>query len=319
MVETVGRKLQRARIARGLKIEEVADATKIRPERIIDLEADEYGHFANLTYAKSFLAKYAKFLGVDIQEELDHFQVSSSISLRDYQYLASSNSRSIRKINAKGFRVPPLVVVLLVLVLLVGVPLFSYMAINIPQLRDGALEGRAAQDQFAAAAPTPAVAGPAASGSPGSLAGMPQGAQSSAANPAPGLSSSAQVDNQAAASPSAPPISRTEGGVEVRRAMPISPPGPADDHPGTTGAVHTADLTAAPQTKLELRVLKRTYVKVTKDEEDSEPVFDGFAGPDQPIVVEGKRFWLKIHDKGAVEVRKNGQRVLNSSDDVVID
>lgn len=317
MVETVGRKLHRARIARGLKIEEVADATKIRPERIIDLEADEYGHFANLTYAKSFLAKYARFLGVDIQEELDHFQVSPSISLRDYQYLAPSNSRSIpkpRKIKAKGFRVPPLVVVLLVLVLLVGVPLFSFMAINIPRLRDGALEGRAVQDQLAAAAPTPAVAVPAASGPPGSLAGMSQGAQSSAANPPPGLSSGAQVDNQAVASP----ISRIEGGVEVRRALPISPAGPADPS-STTGAVPAADLTAAPQTKLELRVLKRTYVKVTKDEEDSEPVFDGFAGPDQPIVVEGKRFWLKIHDKGAVEVRKNGQRILNSSDDVVID
>jgi cytoskeletal protein RodZ len=321
MVDTVGRKLQRARIARRLKIEEVADATKIRPERIIDLEADEYGHFANLTYAKSFLAKYAKFLGVDIQEELDHFQVSPSISLRDYQYLTPANSKSVpkpRKVNAKGFRVPPLVVVLLVLVLLVGVPLFSYMAINIPRLRDGALEGRAAQDQLAAAALTPAVAGPAASGSPGSLAGMPQGAQSSAADLAPGLSSSAQVDNQAAALPSAPPISRIEGGVEVRRALPVNQGGPADP-PGTAGAGPTPDLTAAPQTKLELRALKRTWVRVTKDEEDSEPVFDGFAGPDQPIVVEGKRFWLKIPDKGAVEVRKNGQRVLNSSDGVVID
>ena len=88
---------------------------------------------------------------------------------------------------------------------------------------------------------------------------------------------------------------------------------------GTPGAP-TPSLATEPQTKLELRALKRTWVKVTKDEERSEPVFDGFAAPeDQPIVVEGKRFWLKIQDKGAVEVRKNGQRVLNSSDGVVID
>ncbi len=90
MVESVGRKLQQARLARKLEIEDVAEKTKIRPDRIIDLEADEYAHFPNLTYAKSFLAKYARFLGVDIQEELEKFQISARpISMGDYQYLSS--------------------------------------------------------------------------------------------------------------------------------------------------------------------------------------------------------------------------------------
>ena len=87
MAESVGWKLQQARLARRLEIEDVAETTKIRPERIIDLEADEYRHFPNLTYAKSFLAKYAKFLEVDIQDELDKFQVGRTISLAAYQYL----------------------------------------------------------------------------------------------------------------------------------------------------------------------------------------------------------------------------------------
>ena len=89
MVESVGRKLQQARLARNLEIEDVAERTKIRPDRIIDLEADEYSHFPNLTYAKSFLAKYARFLGIDIQAELDKFQISSAISMGEYQYLSS--------------------------------------------------------------------------------------------------------------------------------------------------------------------------------------------------------------------------------------
>src|ERR1700694_2643555 len=87
MVESVGRKLQQARLARKLEIEEIAERTKIRPDRIIDLEADEYSHFPNLTYAKSFLAKYANFLGVNIQSELDKFHVERAISLGAYQYL----------------------------------------------------------------------------------------------------------------------------------------------------------------------------------------------------------------------------------------
>src|ERR1700746_941922 len=141
MVESVGRKLQQARLAQKLEIEEVAERTKIRPDRIIDLEADEYGHFPNLTYAKSFLAKYAKFLGLDIQEELDKFQISHAISMGDYQYLKSISAqdqaqepRRPRRIAPKGFRVPPLVVGVLVLIVLVGVPVLSYLALNIPRV-----------------------------------------------------------------------------------------------------------------------------------------------------------------------------------------
>ena len=331
MVETVGRKLQKERVARKLRIEEVADATKIRAERIIDLEADEYAHFANLTYAKSFLAKYANYLGVDIRAELEHFQVAPSISLRDYQYLAPSVPKSIakpREFGARAFRVPPPVVLLLVLILLVGVPVFSYIAINIPRLRGGAPEVRAAQDLAAVGVPTPSGAKPGASQS---LGGTPQGTGNLAAGPGAPSSSS----NQASASPSAQPTSRIEDGIEVRRALPVqqgeqpSPSEAASSSPSEATSASPSEAASAspspvpatePQTRLELRVLKRTWVKITKDEEGSEPVFDGPAAPEgQPIVVEGKRFWVRIQDKGAVEVRKNGQRVLNTSNDVVID
>src|SRR5580704_19564553 len=139
MAESVGRKLQQARLAGKLEIEDVAERTKIRPDRIIDLEADEYSHFPNLTYAKSFLAKYARFLGLDIQEELDRFQISPAISMGDYQYLSSipaqnAAQRWTQRIQPKGFRVPPAVVVVLVLIVLVGVPVFSYLALNIPRV-----------------------------------------------------------------------------------------------------------------------------------------------------------------------------------------
>ena len=307
--------MQKERVARKLRIEDVADATKIRAERLIDLEADEYGHFANLTYAKSFLTKYAKYLGVDIQAELDHFQVATSISLREYQYLVPSGSKSIakaREFGARSFRVPPPVVVLLVLILLVGVPLFSYMAVNIPRLRSSARDGRAAQDLATVEAPTPSEAKPGASQS---LAGMPQGTGNSAAVPSAPSSSS----NQASASPSAQPTSRVEDGIEVRRALPVQQ-GKQPSPSGSASASPSPVLATEPQTRLELRVLKRTWMKVTKDEKGSEPVFNGPAAPeDQAIVVEGKRFRVRIQDKGAVEVRENGQRVPNSSDDVVID
>jgi hypothetical protein len=65
--------------------------------------------------------------------------------------------------------------------------------------------------------------------------------------------------------------------------------------------------------------MRRTYVKVTKDKEGTQPVFEGYAGPDsRPIIVEGKRFWVHVVDKAAVEVREDGQLVSGGSNDIVI-
>src|SRR3984957_5391081 len=189
MVESVGRKLQQARLARKLEIEEVAERTKIRPDRIIDLEADEYSHFPNPTYAKSFLAKYARFLEVDIQEELDQFQISPAISMGDYQYLSSIPShthgqqpRWTQRIQPKGFRVPPAVVIMLVLIVLVGVPVFSYLALNVPRVAGTNFE--ASPDKLSQPVPqSPKSVGtaPAEPDSPKALAAHSPAAESAAA------------------------------------------------------------------------------------------------------------------------------------------
>jgi cytoskeletal protein RodZ len=306
MAESVGRRLQQARLARKLEIEDVAERTKIRPDRIIDLEADEYAHFPNLTYAKSFLAKYARFLGLDIQKELDAFRISPAISMGDYQYLRSIppyNPQQLRwtqRIQPKGFRVPPAVVVILVLIVLVGVPVFSYLALNIPRVTGTNFSGNTDR------ANQPAIA-------PAKPAGIAPSASSAAQSPA--------GESVAVASPAALQIqdatpARTEGGTEVRRAL---PPGASQSGTPIDTPIRPTP-SALPEKKLEVRAIRRTYVKVTKDEEGTQPVFEGYAAPEsRPIVVEGKRFWVHVSDKGAVEVRENGQLVPGNSGDIVID
>ena len=313
MAESVGRRLQQARLARKLEIEDVAETTKIRPERIIDLEADEYTLFPNLTYAKSFLAKYAKFLEINIQEELDRFQVERAISLNAYQYLTSqpqpTRSSGARRITPKGFRVPPVVVGILLLVVLVGVPLFSYLALNVPRVVGvgfaGAKNGEIERPKNA----------PEKAGLDQKPLDLPSesGVSTSDANPA--MASQNQKQDDEAKEGLAPASSSIQGhleeGVEVRRALPV-------DSPAADAQVRTVAPTL-PDKKLEVRILKRTYVKVTKDQEGAQPVFEGFAGPDsRPIVVAGKRFWVHVLDKGAVEVRKDGQVVPSDSGDIVI-
>jgi cytoskeletal protein RodZ len=315
MVESVGRKLQQARLAGKLEIEDVAERTKIRPDRILDLEADEYSHFPNPTYAKSFLAKYARFLGVDIQQELDNFQISPAISMGDYQYLSSipphhgQQTRWTQRIQPKGFRVPPAVVVVLVLIVLVGVPVISYLALNIPRVAGtNYSDANNNANQPAVASNKSVNAVPSDSNSTKALAAQSPSVEIPAA-----VSPSA-LQPQVAKADATPP--RNEEGIEVRRAQSVGAPQSATsvETPTRTG------LSTLPEKKLEVRVIKRTYVKVTKDEEGTQPVFDGFAGPDsRPIVVQGKRFWVHVLDKGAVEVREDGQLVPGNSGDIVID
>jgi cytoskeletal protein RodZ len=311
MVESVGRKLQQARLARKLEIEDVAELTKIRPDRIIDLEAGEYSHFPNLTYAKSFLAKYARFLGLDIQEELDTFQISSGISMGDYQYLSSLQTHSqghqrwSQRIQPKGFRVPPVVVAVLILIVLVGVPVFSYLALNIP---------RVAGTHFgeSSAKADPPVAEPAKTSEPATPESNPL---KSLAAQSPATQSTETASQPLDVKTDATPT-RTESGVEVRRAQPAG----ASQSASPADSPARAGLATLPEKKLEVRVTRRTYVKVTKDEEGTQPVFEGIAAPDgRPIIVEGKRFWVHSLDKGAVEVREDGQLVPRNSGDIVID
>jgi len=326
MAESVGKRLQQARIARKLEIEDVVELTKIRPDRIIDLEADEYSHFPNLTYAKSFLAKYARFLGLDIQEELDRFQISSTISMGEYQYLNSlpaqnqgNQPRWTQRIQPKGFRVPPPVVVVLLLIVLVGVPVFSYLALNIPRVAGTNLEGTVNK------ATQPAVESDKTTNRPAVESDKSVGSTPSGSDSLKSLAVQSPSESAVAASPSASPQqdvrveappARIEGGIEVRRALPA---GASQSATPVDGSVRT-NLSTLPEKKLEVRVIRRTYVKVTKDQEGTQPVFEGMAAPDgRPIIVEGKRFWVHALDKGAVEVREDGQLVPVNSGDIVID
>ncbi len=78
MLETVGKKLAKARKAKRLTIEDVEHRTCIPHGRLRELEDDDYSHFANLTYAKNFLKLYSNYLGVDTAEyrqELSLYEV----------------------------------------------------------------------------------------------------------------------------------------------------------------------------------------------------------------------------------------------------
>jgi cytoskeletal protein RodZ len=64
-MKTVGKQLEEARLARNWTPEMAARETKIKVDRIRDLEADDYSNFNNATYARGFVRTYARALGLD--------------------------------------------------------------------------------------------------------------------------------------------------------------------------------------------------------------------------------------------------------------
>jgi cytoskeletal protein RodZ len=124
-MEGLGQKLQEARLARNLTLEEAGRMTKIRPGRLQEIENEDFSEFASLAYAKGFLLIYGKFLDVDVSPYLEAFETSDSVTVDGYSYLqdnpAPKPSRSVmvRK-HSSGGRGSFVPFVIGVIVLVVG-------------------------------------------------------------------------------------------------------------------------------------------------------------------------------------------------------
>jgi cytoskeletal protein RodZ len=308
MVETVGRRLQNARQAKKWSVDEVATATKIRPERIIDLEADDLSHFPSLVYARSFLVKYAKYLGVDIQDDLDQIQVGSTVGLGEYHYLRAAPPPKYRvetrQRETPRPKVPALLLAILALLILIGVPLVSFLAINISRLN-----GPASASDQTTVEPSP----PDTKKTPSQVVVTEPNTKQPGSSASPSPTASVAIV-EASPSPSSSAAAFADSSVEVRRALPVSPV------EGTAQVSPTPSPETTEVDTLEIRVRERTWLRVTKDKQNGEPIYNDFISPrSPPIVVQGKRFWLKLPDKNALELRKNGQAVAGPDNSIVIE
>src|SRR5450631_87531 len=125
-MEGLGKKLQEARLARNLTLDEAARITKIRPGRLQEIENEDFSEFASLAYAKGFLLIYGKFLDVDVSPYLEAFETSDSVTVDGYSYLqdnpAPKPSRPVvvRKHSGGGGRGSFVPFVIGVIVLVVG-------------------------------------------------------------------------------------------------------------------------------------------------------------------------------------------------------
>jgi cytoskeletal protein RodZ len=102
---SVGEKLQRARLERGLDLASVASLTKINPKYLQAIEADDRASLPSAFFYKSFVHQYASVLSLDTQEldaEID--PVLSAEAPPPLPGQETREARNLPRLKSGGYR-----------------------------------------------------------------------------------------------------------------------------------------------------------------------------------------------------------------------
>jgi cytoskeletal protein RodZ len=348
-IEGLGKKFQDARLARGLTLDEAARLTKIRPSRLAEIEADDFSQFPSLAYAKGFLQIYGKFLDVDVTPYLDVFETSRDVTVDGYSYLQDQPAPKPRRIRARprapavrrersGNRSSPMPLLIAVGVIVVGFILMR-LILNIQRIAPHQMVGvpqptasqtPPTQAPAASVAPPPpavaeapkksppiATAAPSLAPStppPTAVAEVPKKAAQPVATVAPSIAlpnafvpafANANAAAKASVAPKEP---------EVRRAEPVRP-----EELAQASAPQKPAQAQGPN-QIAIKPLKKTYIKVVVDNGSLQPAFERWISPtDGTVEFRGQKIAVRVLDRDAIQIKKNGKPVPDGDDDVTVE
>jgi cytoskeletal protein RodZ len=312
-IEGLGKKFREARRARNLTLDEAARMTKIRPARLAEIEADDFSQFPSLAYAKGFLLIYGKFLDVDVTPYLDAFEDSERVTVDGYSYLQENPPpkpvstpvvRHARHSNRERISPMPLIFGILVLVIGFGV---MKLILNLQRLAPRRAEPTAQVSPAGASAPGPTTPPPAATAEtpPRKIVSAPTIAPS--VSPMPTVAPTATV---------ASAIRAASGEPEVRRAKPVGP----GDLAKAQGETNSSPAESGALNRVAIRPLKRTYIKVTVNDESQKPALERWISPgDGTVEFRAKHVSIRVLDRDAVEIKKNGKELEEDDEDVTVE
>jgi cytoskeletal protein RodZ len=328
MEGSVGTALRNARLKKQITIEEAAKATKIHPQRLEDLERDEYTRFPSLSYARSFLLLYARYLHLDISG-YQTMDVGSPAGAGDYEYLRHENGVDTLRFTPPGMGPPPkptlfrglmIVLGIAIVVLMCGYYLLQLHRLEVKQL----VQKNQSSDRAALEAPLPTPTPV--------LKAIPLSTATPTASPSPS-SSPAAVATGSLAAPSTtstgavllvPPFASAtagliaESGTGAESGALLAGTGSLLTDPASLAAsVSTPSPTPAPTPlklyELRVRVTRKAWVTVYRDDPKGEPIFSGYLSPGAaPRLYRGQRFWVKTReskDRAALVVSSDGKPV----------
>ena len=116
-MQSVGEKLKRARLEKGLSLDEVYKNTRVHSRVLEALEEDRAHNFLSLIYIKGFLKTYARYLGLDSEQLLKEYIDSQKIEPSPVEVVKELEHKKSRPINLFFvFRVVSVLVLLVIFV-----------------------------------------------------------------------------------------------------------------------------------------------------------------------------------------------------------
>jgi hypothetical protein len=105
---------------------------------------------------------------------------------------------------------------------------------------------------------------------------------------------------------------------EVRRAEPVRP----EDLAKAAATTQTAQKPpeAEGPNQIAIKPLKKTYIKVVVDNGSQQPAFERWISPtDGTVEFRGQKIAVRVLDRDAIQIRKNGKPVAEGDDDVTVE
>ncbi len=279
----VGQRLRDAREARGLSLDEIEAATRIRRRYLEALEAEAFDQLPAPAYAKAFLRSYASHLGLPIEDLLGMYP-----ELRSGPAVAQGSPVDVRLTPATPQSRARRIITAIAAVVAIGVLLLAYTLYG--QLR-----------QFASTPPpgSSSAQGPSAPG-PGS----PQGSQPGGSPQAPGSPGAAVTPAPAPGAPH-PPSAAQEGGPGGSPATVPTATGPSPPKPVTPEPASGHETLPAGPLQVAVEATDRSWIRTVAD---GVTVFEGYVNPGDHQVWQARHeLMIRIGNAAAVVVSVNGR------------
>ena len=283
-IEGLGKKFQEARLAKKLTLEDAGRITKIRPQRLEEIEADDFSQFPSLAYAKGFLLIYGKFLNVDVTPFLEAFEGSDNVTVDGYSYLQENPAP--KPARTPIVRAPRQQASLWPIAIAVGIFMIGFLAFKlIVNL-----------NRLAPRTPT--------------MIGVPEAA-------IPPATSAPTTAPQTTAMAKASPIVRATKAPEpeVRKAQAVR----AEDLVKEDAPENAAPPAESGEARVDIKPLKKTYIRVRVDNAAKTPEYERWISPsDGTVEFRGQHIAVRVLDREAIQVRKNGKPLSEGDSEVTI-
>ena len=123
--------------------------------------------------------------------------------------------------------------------------------------------------------------------------------------------------------PTAKPSAAPTKEPEVRRAEPVKPEELAEAEaahkPKELQTKQTSTESQGPN-EIAIKPLKKTYIKVVVDNESQQPAFERWISPaDGTVEFRGQKIAVRVLDRDAIQIRKNGKPIAGGDEDVTVE